>query len=357
MKRGRGTNWILGAWGVLLPLVAWGGDGEQFWRRDDRISHESAVVSPRTRALGGSFAALSNGASGVYENPAGLGAQTQHEVFSDFTFDRLDDKGQRLGIMHIHVGGAVNLNALYPEDLPREKVGNQSAGLVYRYSALDYRRRIGERGGDRQGVTLGWGRSFYNGRFFVGGAVGVDRMDIRDDDGLFDHDWRRYELKVGSIYRVSRTLAVGGTVTWGIGKYDYDEMSSPLQKGEMGYLDWRIGLGYQPSRRWLLASDLSRKTIELIDDSQDAHHDHAIWRLSGGVEHPLIQNVLVLRTGLYWEKDFFDSAGSWITDAQDASGGWTAGLSYYYKDWEFTYGVDLATTGDVANTLRLEYAW
>ncbi len=339
-------------------------DAQEFRRRNDKMIHETSPVSARSQALGGSYAALSNGAAGIYENPACLGAATDHEGITDLGFDYLDDSGKHVNVVNFGVGGMVNLNKSSGFD--PAVYGNHSVGIVYQYQNYDY-----DSGGDGgiNRVIGAYGRSYMNGRLFAGGSLGyhAGNWDAGGDidDAELDHYWRRVEMKAGGIYRMNQRMAVGSTLMTGFGKFE-NQAGYPLEEGRARSFEFRIGFANQLNRKLLMAGDFSQKYYGLIDDDHSGYQEHYISRFSNGYEYKLINDRLTVRGGWYWEADTFHADASELDDGQtyddnetmssrhDNSGGITLGFSYYYGNFELSYALDIGTTGDVANTFNFE---
>lgn len=363
MRKSR-AGWLLTSLGLLCGVTHAADDTQEFRRRNDRQIHDVSTVSSRAQALGGSYAALSDGAAGVYENPAALGATTDHEGITDLGFDYLDDQGQHADWVNVNVGGVVNLNKA--SKLDRTVYGNHTAGLVYQHRGVDYDTSSLE--GDINSVIGAYGRSFRGGRFFGGSSLAYHTGDWDGADNgpnAFEHYWRRIEMKVGGIYRLNQRTAVGSTLMFGAGEFE-NKHGYLLGDGRARSVEFRTGFANQINRKTLMVGDFSQKYLGLIDDGQGTYQEHHITRFSNGLEYSLIKDKLVLRGGWYWEADSFssempdmiDDEDNWVnetlSDRHDNSGGITLGFGYYYKQFEFGYGVDIGTTGDVAQTLNFE---
>ncbi len=330
-------------------------EAEDFIRRNNRAMHESDIKSPRAQALGGSYAALSNGSSGVYENPASLGAMSTHEGLTDLAVKTIDGDGRSVDIIKVNVGGAFNINALSPATYRRGRVGNQSAGLFYQHTNHNYSSEWDGREGGIHTFIGGWGRSFHGGRLFGGVSLGYNYGDNFADDDSWNHEWRRWDLRVGGIYRHTRKLAIGGLVRLGFGSFDNDA-GMTLDDGSIFLLEFRPGVSYQMAKRTLLASDLSIEYLKL-EDGADREMGHTLVRWSAGVEQVLLPNYLTGRLGGYVENEQFNTRLAGVGDENEADAGVTLGFSAYWRRLELGYTVDIPAHDDIEHNIRLEYDW
>lgn len=334
---------------TLNSLKANQKERQQFARRNDRAIHDGEEMSARARGLGGVYGALSNGAAGIYENPAALGAMMKHETTGDWSYDSLNDDDVETSINQINVGGAVNLNHI--NHLDRASCGNHSFGIAYHRTGFDY---DGLQGQEQHinGVTVAYGRSLLRGRVFVGGSFGWRGGKGEDDQDLWDHEYDRYEFKLGSIYRHNRQLAFGGTILVGVGSVENDA-GYDITDGDAVNVAIRGGLSYQMTSKMLLASDLSFQYLAITDSERNSHHKHNITRFGVGGEYLIFEEKLTGRAGAYYERDNFHGKNTFLTDENDDQAGFTFGFSAYWKALELSHAFDVSTRGDIQNTIKL----
>ncbi len=337
--------------GIARRLAA----GEnQFHVRTHRATYWHPGLSPRARGLGHSYAALSNGASGVYENPASLGAQTDREVLFDLGIDELDEGANEATWVTIHAGGAFNINACAPHYWPRENVGNHTAGFVIRHNGVEFSERDALTT-DLDGIVLAYGRSFRGGRAFGGMALAYDEGDQADDDATIDTDILRWEFRLGGIYRATKTLALGGVLA--LARGELDGTGTRLdQDGELSHVEIRGGAAYQLTPATLLVGDVVHAVFE-TDLERDMYEEHSIWTLSAGMEHVVVPDTLLARGGIYYTRDSYNARNAPSGSLVDDWAGISGGISYFKDMFTLGYTLDLRTTGNVGHFFRVEYDW
>ncbi len=328
---------------------------DEFFTKASRALHESETISPRARAMGGSYAALANGASGVYENPAALGAQTDREAILDLGFTDVEGDGNSMDIVSINVGGAFNINARNPHYWPRDNLGNHTWGVVYHRAdvSLD---SVDALEGDIQGLTLAYGRSFRGGRFFGGLALDYTRGDITSDSA-FTRIWDRWAIRAGGIVRPFEPLALGATLELAglSGGRDDRPFDTPNKSTAWAF---RTGASYEASEMLLLVGDISyRKLQQEQREVGLQREEHSIWRYSAGLEASLVPDTFALRGGLYYLQDSFNVENLLMDDTVEEVVGVTLGGSYYYEGFDIGYTLDADFDGDLSHLFRLEYDW
>ncbi len=347
---------MLGIFGMMLSCVSGGlsAGEDEFHVRRHRAMYWNQHMSQRARGLGGSFAALSNGASGVNENPAGLGAQTDREISFDLGFDEVDKGGDHATLISISAGGAFNINACAPEYFPRDNMGNMTAGFMLRHSEVNFSDNDGLESG-LDGIALAYGRSFRGGKFYGGISFSYDEGDYNDDDRRIDTDIILWEIKLGGIYRVSTDLAIGATMAFGRGNITGNGVLDSAD-GDRTLIELRVGAACQLTPETLLVADILRTSID-NDLEDDFDEEHSIWRLSAGIEHQLIPDSLRARGGLYYMHDSYYGRNAPSASMVDDYAGITGGLSYFKDMFEVGYTLDIRTTGEVGHFLRFELDW
>jgi hypothetical protein len=328
---------------------------EEFYTKASRALHENRTVSPRARAMGGSYAALANGASGVVENPAALGAQTDREAILDLGFTDVEGDGESMDIVSINVGGAFNINARNPHYWPRDNVGNHTWGVVYHRADVTVSSTDTVEG-DIQGITLAYGRSFRGGRYFGGLAFDYTRGDITGDD-FFTRIWDRWSVRAGGIVRPVERLALGAVIELGglSGGRDDRPFDTPSKSTAW---EFRSGASYEVSDMLLLVGDIGYRKIQQEQREGGLQlEEHSIWRYSAGLEASVVPDTLALRGGLYYLHDSFNVENLLMGDTVDDVVGVTAGGSYYLDGFDFGYTLDADFDGDWSHLFRIEYDW
>lgn len=329
---------------------------KKFAARLHRQVNNLKTMSTRSRALGGSYAALNNGAAGTYENPAALGAQTTQQAHFEMGYDTLKGGGNHGNVIVVNAGGAVNLNAVNPDYWPRSQIGNRTLGVIIHRKEVN----VDDQDGlalNTTGMSLGYGQSFRGGKFYGGIAGSVFQGEFSDDNETVEQeDFRIWEVKVGAIVRASKTLSIGGTLS--LGRNRYDDGGSLFGTKAHGYqFAMRVGAAYEVSEKTLLVSDLVRDSLENVFKVNKGFNQQTTWRISAGIEHVVLPDKLTLRGGIYYLSNSFDSRRSPLQAVDDEWVGFTGGISYFRNLFEFSYSLDIRTTGEAANFFKIGIEW
>lgn len=328
---------------------------DKYTIRFNRRLFEQSSMSTRARGLGHSYAALSNGAAGVLENPAGLGAMVTRETLMEMGFDTVDEGGDEAAVFEFHAGGAINLNAASPHFWPRDNLGNHTVGAFLRYNSLEAERNDDEEA-TFTGIVLAYGRSYRGGRHFGGISLSYNEGGHENDGLTIDEVNQRWEFKVGGITRPYDHLALGATFSYGRGSIS-DESFITHNNGEVRSWELRVGGAYQLTDETLLVADITRQSLDVDFSTDTIYHEHKLWKLSGGLERVVIPSKLTLRGGLYLTHNNYDGKGL-NTDSQiDDYFGITGGGSYFIDKVELGWTLDLRTTGEVGNYFKVGLEW
>ncbi len=353
----KNTLWLgLGAW--LLPMLIGGGfaagsDSDYYNIRTSRAFIDQSTVSTRSRALGGSYAALNDGAASTYENPAGLGAMSGHQTSVDLGLGGYSVGGDDVRQVELNLGGAFNLNSLAPEYYPRETYGNHTLGVAVTHRDLDWDDNRDLRA-DVTALTLAYGRSFAGGQNFAGLALAYEYADKRDT-GSIESDWYRWQVKFGGIFRPTRELALGALVDFGVGRIK-DTRPQNNAEGNSWHSEVRVGASYELCGGTYLVGDISLRKVEVSEEEPpDQVQKHDIWTFSAGLEKNLIPQRLTGRVGGYYVNDSFDGRGLNWDNITDDYWGLAGGVSYYKDEFDLGYTLDLRLTGEVANYFNFGY--
>ncbi len=345
---------------ALSPLAAAAADADQkdsekFDVRMHRQIYTQKSMSARARGLGGSYAALANGAAGVFENPAGLGAQTNRQGLFEISFDEIASGGRDAEIVNLLVGGAINLNATAPHYWPREHIGNHTFGLMIRHTNIEVSGRDGLES-DLTAFTVAYGRSFRGGAMFGGVSFSFGMGEYADDDRLIDQDPKVWEFKVGAIVRPTQELSVGATLS--LGRNTFKEHGRLVQAKGHGYeFELRGGVAYEVDERTLVVGDIMHGTLENYMRGVSANNEHTLWKFSGGLERIVIPERVTVRGGLYYFLDSFDGRNTFSERLVDDWFGFTGGVSYYKDLFEFGYTLDIRTSGEVLHYFKVQIDW
>lgn len=331
---------------ALLTLCTFARADEDDYRvRTGERILSSRTYSPRTAGLGGSYAAVLDGAHGVYLNPAALGELQGNELANAVHSEQVQDGDNETTYTTVTVGGAVHLNELIP-DSGIDEGEHHSAGVRFSRYAGD---ASGERGADFGAslFTVGYGRSFNRGRVLAGASLGYYCTDV-NDAAWNDLDIDRYELRGGVLVRLTETLNVGGVIAFGSGGADNDN-AGDTGDGELGYSEYRAGASLQLTETWTVTGDLALTRLDLDSDGNAFQTDeyHSIVHASAGSEWVVVPEQAVARAGVFLETDDWeltDATGSY--SQRDSRLGLAFGGSYFRDDWAVEYNAQLDTNGD-----------
>jgi hypothetical protein len=340
---------------ILCAATQASEEDEDYYIRIHRTTFGGGAISPRARGLGGAYVALANGASAIYENPAALGAQTNREAVFDLGYDEIDSADNHASLITLNAGGSFNINMCAPEYWPRDTMGNHTGGAIIRNSRIE----MSDSGGQEvssDGAVLAYGRSFYGGRVFGGLSLAYDDIQNANDNLTVNTNMERWEMKAGWIYRPSRQMAVGGTLTYAWGDISRKAAGADPDAGDLKDLRLRWGAAYQISRESLLVGDIEHGSIETTYRGS-IQEEHSLWKISSGVEHVVIRNVLTLRGGGYYLTDNFTARNSLSRSQVDEYFGFAGGVSYFRDALELSYNLDIRLTGEVGHFIRLGYQW
>lgn len=330
-------------------------ENDGFHIRSHRKLYSFTTMSSRARGLGHSYVALSNGAMGAVENPAGLGAQTDHELIMELGLDEVDDGGDYASIISVNAGGSININHTAPHYWQRETMGNHTLGVIVHHDGLNYDEADGKYGG-MTGATFGYGRSFFDGRYFGGVAFTYAQGGLEDDDRTIDQDLSRWELKGGLIARPTRELAIGGSFSYGRG--DINEGGTRFSDdGEIRHFEIRLGGAYQITDDLLIAGDISREDLDTQYQENTRYDEHDIWTFSAGLERVAIPDTLTLRGGMYLTTDSYNARGTDASSQTDDYLGITLGASFYHENFELGYTFDGRLNGEFGNYFTVGFEW
>ncbi|GEM_PF-2741814 len=334
-------------WLLLLMLAAAAHTDETEFRvrlGEKMLLHY--IHSPRSAGLGGSYAALNDGAHGVYQNPASLGALSSHEVFSHLSFEQINEGGRHAEYYGGTYGGGFHFASWRPDYYSREQMGNQALALRYTHLAGD----AGGSNGFDQGtnlLTVGYGRSFNYGRVLAGTSFGTDLTSWGDNDEL-DTDLCGYELRNGLIVRLTREFSLGAVVSLGWGDYEENLITGNYQ-GDLAWREFRLGGALRLNDAWLLTSDIAFQNVEkAADPAPDRElEEHSVIRWSAGGELIVVPETVTARGGVFVVNDDFDVENlPGLSDRNHTYGGLSLGASYYRDNWSLGYNARVTTEGD-----------
>ncbi|MBN2713780.1 MAG: hypothetical protein JXR97_15285 [Planctomycetes bacterium] len=340
---------------ALVSSISYGSDETtEFHIRSDRELFSDTSMGTRAKGMGKSYTAVAGGAAGVIENPASLGAMTYREAIVEMGFDQIDAGTGEADIFTVNVGGAVNLNACAPEYWPRDNMGNHTVGMVIHHKGMDYT-SAQDLDTNLTGFVLAYGRSFRGGEHFGGISLRYSEGGYDNPDLSTNSDLARWEFKVGGITRPVENLALGMTFSYGRGSIT-DEGTSD-DNAAISHFEFRVGAAYQLTDDVLLVTDLSREDLDIEYSKDTLYDEHNIWRLSGGLEKIMIPERLTLRGGMYILHDDFTTKGTSYANQIDDFVGITTGGTYYRDALDFSWSLDLRTSGEWGNFFKIGYNW
>lgn len=313
-------------------------------------------VSPRATGMGGSYVAINDGAHGSYQNPASLAGIQADEGFTNFGIESINESSKSGTVLSVNMGGALHLNSMRKEYYQQRDVGNQAIGMRYSYVHGGYN-AFNDLSQSGNLVNLGFGRSFIYDRVLAGVSLGYHTTRITDNN-LFEMDITRYEVRSGTIVRITEAFALGGVFSFGNGGIEplYLDING---KGDVSHLELRGGGSLQLNERLMVTSDMSLRQLEMVEKKtapQDPKSElHEIIEWSVGGEGIVIPELLTARGGFYVGNDAWDTVAmpEYGNSRNKGYAGIAWGLSYYHDNWGLDYGLQLETTGDTNHSVSL----
>jgi hypothetical protein len=345
------------AFAIIICLIAGGitksySDENEFRANVGRRMLNLYTNSARSTGLGGSYAAINDGGYGIVQNPASLAAQQKHEVINQFSLSRIVDGSKDATVTTLTVGGSVNINHWKEGMFPVDQFGSQSFGFSYTH--------IGTATGGMDGMEnssstlrFAYGRSFNYGRILTGFSIGYNNNSIVDS-AAEDLDINAYEVKVGSIVRVTEAFSLGGVLCYGNGDTEGNG-SNTSSKGEYQHREIRFGGALQATDVMMFTGDIVFQKFESADkdNSPRAIEEHEVLRLSAGTEYVVMPSYLTVRGGLFYTDDecsFRNIANT--SDRNLREFGISGGLSYYKENWMIETGHEIMTNGDHTHNIN-----
>lgn len=329
----------------LIPLSVHADDDNDFRIRYGEQFLRTISLSPRATGLGGTYAAINDGANSTFENPAALGSMMGREVVTNTGLDFIREGGDSATFVNCTVGGAFNLNASAPQYHPVDQMGNHTLGIAYHRSDgwVDDSDGLGR---ESNAITLAYGRSIMMGRILIGGSVSYEDAGVNDNAGL-DLEYYRLGIKGGMILRVNEQFNIGGLVSYAGGPGEQNAAQGTIES-YVEHFELRTGMAYQYTEDLLFAADMSFENLKQgQDDGMRREEEHSIFQLSAGTEFAIIPQELLLRGGLYYKQDSWRQKGlPGYEDEDESEGGLALGANYYRDNWSLEYDLQLQTTGD-----------
>jgi hypothetical protein len=352
---------VIGIAAFLAPAAA-GGEDPEFYVNTYRSIGTLSGNGLRGAAMGGAGAGLADGVDSLTGNPAGLGAFTGYGVNMSLGQDLLDDGRDNVGDTTFKLGGVMSLEKYRPTG-----GSNQALGAMMQTKSYSGAFNSKKMKREQTGLTLGYG------------LLALPDLVAGVSAGVWDGDWNAYtsdgtntkqdfikrsftggEFKVGGIMRLDEGLGAGLTFGYSTGafreKADYAALGD---KGNLQRWNARAGVAYQLCDETLLAADvwydrMKTRVKGVFEEKNSA------WGIGAGVEQRLLDDLLALRGGLYYDRTSFKTGGTQPFDFNSFGKGrfgFTAGAAVRIYSLDIGYSLDVNTGGNVKNHFDISAEW
>jgi hypothetical protein len=277
--------------------------------------------------------------------------------------DLLDDGRDNVGDTTFKLGGVMSLEKYRPTGGSNQALGAMAQTKSYSGAFNSKMKR------EQTGLTLGYG------------LHALPDLVAGVSAGVWDGDWNAYtrdgatnakqdiikrsftggEFKVGGIMRLDEGLSAGLTLGYSTGSFrekaDYAALGD---KGNLHRWSARAGVAYQMCDETLLAADVWHDRMKTRVKGVFEEKNSA-WGIGAGVEQRLLDDLLALRGGLYYDRTSFKADGAQQPFGINSFGkgrfGFTAGAAVRIYSLDIGYSLDVNSGGNVKNYLDISAEW
>ncbi len=333
---------------------------EEFYVNTMRSIGTISPTGQRAMAMGGGGRGLADGVNSLGTNPAALGAFQGAAYDVAIGYDWLDDGYDDTDQTTFRLGGAVNLDRIYPTGGANQSVGAMFQTQGYSGAANRGMKRT------QTGILMAYGLHLMDNLL---GGVSVALFDgkwksdplAEDDVNYLDRKFTGGDFKLGAIYRWADETTVGGTLKYATGSYkEKGPYAAGSGSGDLDRFGLGVGVAHQYNECTLLLGDIWYEKVK-TDITGVLKEDDKSWGMSVGVEQQVIPELLALRGGLYYDHTSYSSTGpvQMVSGRNFSKGryGITAGFGLKLHSFDIGYSLDVNSGGDVKNLLDLSAKW